>query len=319
MSSTTTFRTADYSRPRLSSRLRRPRALRFDFEVAEPGWRLFMIAHFHYGQVVEHAGGIHRVVGDGHPIPVPLPGAGAGLGQGASPDGSPGSDYKFVLAELDYLKPYWDVCRKTASTSAACWPMGVSSWSAGPTTSRTEPDQRQIDDSVTRSMGSAISATCWVVRRRPRGSWTRSATTHNSQGSWPTRRSHQARGRAARSTSGVPTGCAADPDGDRPDGRTRRAGRQFPTEFDWVAPSGRAVDVVHGRSLLVRLVAGVVDHPRPGHDRGPSPVHRARAPGRHAERAAADGHRLLPLNRWQTAMERTWNARYVWPRLGRSA
>ena len=22
-----------------------------------------------------------------------------------------------------------------------------------------------------------------------------------------------------------------------------------------------------------------------------------------------------PPNRWQTAMERTWNARYVWPRL----
>ena len=69
---------------------------------------------------------------------------------------------------------------------------------------------------------------------------------------------------------------------------------QFPTEFDWVAPSGRAL-----------LTCFMADHYSAGwwlessptleqaDGGGPSPVHRTGDAGRDAERAAADGHRLL--------------------------
>ena len=46
-------------------------------------------------------------------------------------------DYKFVLAEIDYLKPHFDAFPRDRAPSAACSLTGVSSSSAAPTTSRT--------------------------------------------------------------------------------------------------------------------------------------------------------------------------------------
>ena len=152
-------------------------------------------------------------------------------------------DYKFVLAELDYLKPYWDAYPEDRAyiRAAPGRRIGSSSWAAR-TTSRTRTSPAPSRRSGTRSTGSATSATCSAGRRRPPGSSTPSVTTRSSPGSWPTPASPRARGRAGRSTSGGRTGSAARaacPFAELAAGEHPRM--QFPMEFDWIAPSGRAL------------------------------------------------------------------------------
>ena len=88
---------------------RRTSAVEFDFIVAEPGWTMYMVSHFHYDPVVvEHPGRLHQRVdrasrraAAGRPTGFELVNAHLEMARREP-------EYKFVLAEVDYLKPYWD-------------------------------------------------------------------------------------------------------------------------------------------------------------------------------------------------------------------
>ena len=85
----------------------------FAFTVAEPGWTMYMVSHFHYDPVWWNTqaayttrlgpAGRRRADPAGVRAQRLRPGRGAPRAWRARDP-----DYTFVLAEVDYLKPYWD-------------------------------------------------------------------------------------------------------------------------------------------------------------------------------------------------------------------
>ena len=155
--------------------------------VAEPGWTMWMVSHFHYDPVWWSTQGQFteaRLV---------LPDA-----DGSLPDSRTAfelvrlhlekarrdPDYKFVLAEIDYLKPHFDAYpQDRALTCSRCM-------ADGPDRDRRrhlqraehQPDRRRGPPSATPSTASASSATCSAATRARRGCWTRSGTIPASPG-----------------------------------------------------------------------------------------------------------------------------------------
>ena len=82
----------------------------FRFVVAEPGWRMFMISHFHYDPVWWNTQAAYTESwGQAWMFRSPFQEPGLALVKAHLDMCRRDPDYKFVLAELDYLKPYWDV------------------------------------------------------------------------------------------------------------------------------------------------------------------------------------------------------------------
>ena len=153
--------------------------------VAEPGWTMWMASHFHYDPVWWSTQGQYteaRLV---------LPDD-----DGTLPDTRTAFDlvrlhlekarrdpgYKFVLAELDYLKPHFDAFPRDWPRSPTCCGPGGLSWSAGRTTSRTPTSPARRSPSATPSTAWASSAECSAATRARRGCWTASGTTRDSPG-----------------------------------------------------------------------------------------------------------------------------------------
>src|SRR6266540_3985522 len=84
----------------------------FDLVVAEPGWTMHMVSHFHYDPVWWNTQAAYTVAWDR----LDFPGSPRGARQLAGFDlvkahlslALAEPEYRFVLAEVDYLKPYWD-------------------------------------------------------------------------------------------------------------------------------------------------------------------------------------------------------------------
>ncbi len=152
-------------------------------------------------------------------------------------------DYKFVLAELDYLKPYWDAYpedREYVRRTPRHGPARVRRRDLQ--RAEHEPDERRIDDPERHlrhrlparrarwSAGHGLAAR--RVRSRPAvpGDHGRRGRHLELLGARPVPRVGTALG--PRSRPELPFAeLAAAPD----------AAMQFPMEFDWIAPSGRAL------------------------------------------------------------------------------
>ena len=85
------------------------RRLPFQLTVEEPGWRMFMISHFHYDPVWWNTQAAYTETwGATIQYRAPFQEPGLALVKAHLEMARRDPDYKFVLAELDYLKPYWD-------------------------------------------------------------------------------------------------------------------------------------------------------------------------------------------------------------------
>jgi hypothetical protein len=144
-------------------------------------------------------------------------------------------DYHFVLAELDYLKPYFDTYPSSERCCEAARRGARSSWSAGPTTSPTPTSPVARRRSATSSTGSASSATSSAatpiglaarrVRSRPavpglaaKAGLTGSAWARGPHHQWGPLRQHWDQDRTGDVTV-----------------------MQFESEFEWISPSGDGV------------------------------------------------------------------------------
>src|ERR1700756_596858 len=78
----------------------------FAFTVAEPGWTMFMISHFHYDPVWWNTQAEYTCRWTVDPPNRNMHGFGLVRAHLEMARREP--EYKFVLAEVDYLKPYWD-------------------------------------------------------------------------------------------------------------------------------------------------------------------------------------------------------------------
>ena len=82
--------------------------LQFEFTVAEPGWTMFMVSHFHYDPVWWNTQGAYTSEWTEDPPGRARQTNGFELVHAHLEMARREPEYKFVLAEVDYLKPYWD-------------------------------------------------------------------------------------------------------------------------------------------------------------------------------------------------------------------
>ena len=83
-------------------------AVDFEFVVAEPGWTMHMVSHFHYDPVWWNTQAAYTSVWTEDPPGRCRQTNGFELVNAHLEMARREPEYKFVLAEVDYLKPYWD-------------------------------------------------------------------------------------------------------------------------------------------------------------------------------------------------------------------
>jgi alpha-mannosidase len=218
-------------------------------------------------------------------------------------------DYRFVLAEIDYLKPYFDVHPHRRTDLRRLMEQGRVELLGG---TYNEPNTNLTGAETTiRNLVYGIGYQRDILGGDPRTAWQLDVFGHDPQfpgyladagltgSAWARGPFHQ--WGPILKNFGPPHGDATV--------------MQFPSEFEWIAPGG----------------SGVLTHYMPNHysagwwmdssvdldeaQRAVYELYRALKP------VAATRQLLLPVgtdytppNKWLTAIHRSWNARYVWPR-----
>ncbi len=275
--------------------------------VAEPGWTMWMVSHFHYDPVWWNTQG--RFTQTWPLLPAD---------DGAMPEvrtvfelvrlhlaeARADPDYKFVLAEIDYLKPYFDVYPQDRADLRALIEQGRIEIVGG---SYNEPNTNlTCAESTIRNAVYGLNYQRGVLGASPSAAWMLDAFGFDpsypglmaqagmTESSWARGPFHQW-------------------------GPTRAAGgntqMQFPSEFEWLSPDG---DGLLTSYMPNHYSAGwITQHAA---DLGTAEED-AYTQFRQLAPVAATKNVLLPVggdhvvpSRWATAIHRDWNARYVWPR-----
>jgi len=276
-------------------------------KVAEPGWTMFMISHFHYDPVWWTTQSAYTSTWQAPPGPArqahsfDLVRAHLELARREP-------EYKFVLAEVDYLKPYWDVHPQDRAELRRLIEEGRVEIMGGaynePNTNLTSPE------TTIRNLVHGMGFQRDVLGGDPSTAWQLDAFGHDPQfpgmaadagltsSSWARGPHHQ------WGPMQVLAGVQGDPER-----------MQFRSEFEWISPSGR----------------GLLTHYMPAHysagwwmDSAPSLADAEEAVYRIFEglkKVSVTRNVLLPVgtdytppNKWVTQIHRDWNARYTWPR-----
>jgi alpha-mannosidase len=278
-----------------------------DITVAEPGWTMWMVSHFHYDPVWWNTQGqfaearLSLPDEDGH---MPDVRAAFELVSAHLDKARKDDDYKFVLAEIDYLKPYFDAFPQDRHDLRALLADGRVEIVGG---NYNEPNTNLIGpEAIIRNAVYGIGFQRDVFGGDPRSAWMIDVFGHDpgypglmaaaglTSSAWARGPFHQ----------WGPSGA---------EGGNRRM--QFSTEFEWISPDGRGL-----------LTAYMAHHYGAGwrlHTLPDLQAAEAEAYGqfRALAQVAATRNVLLPVGadhvipaRWVTDIHRDWNQRYVWPR-----
>jgi alpha-mannosidase len=286
-----------------------------DLIVAEPGWTVHMVAHFHYDPVWWNTQAAYTSEWDALPGTAqrhrePWQHTGFHLVRTHLDLARRDPDYRFVLAEVDYLKPYWDLYPQDRELIRRLLAQGRLELMGG---TYNEPNTNLTSAETTiRNVVHGVGFQRDVLGGDPATAWQLDAFGHDPQfpgimadagltsSSWARGPFHQW-GPMMRTPPEVLGDAAA---------------MQFPSEFEWISPSGRglltsympahysagwwmdsAATLAEAEEAVLRLLRLM----RP---------------------AAATRNVLLPVgtdysppNKWITEIHRDWNSRYVWPRL----
>src|SRR6266704_3219094 len=275
--------------------------------VAEPGWTMWMVSHFHYDPVWWNTQGQFAQT---WPL---LPAQDGGLPEVRTAfelvrlhlaEARNDPDYKFVLAEIDYLKPHFDVHPEDRADLLEFIASGRVEIVGG---SYNEPNTNLT--SAESTISNAIYGLGYqrdVLGADPKAAWMLDAFGHDP--GYPSLMAA-----AGLTESAWARGPFHQWGPNRSVGDNTRM--QFPSEFEWVSPDGRGL-----------LTAYMPNHYGAGWATQDAPDLAA------AERAAyeqfsllapvaATRNVLLPVgadhvipSRWATRIYRDWTARYVWPR-----
>ena len=273
----------------------------FEFTVAEPGWTMFMVSHFHYDPVWWNTQGAYT--SEWAQDPPGRQANGFALVHAHLEMARREPEYKFVLAEVDYLKPYWDARPEDRADLRRFIAEGRVEVMGGaynePNTNLTSPE------TTIRNLVHGMGFQRHVLGADPATAWQLDVFGHDPQfpgmaadagltsSSWARGPHHQ-------------WGPTQGGDVDR---------MQFCSEFEWIAPSGR----------------GLLTHYMPAHygagwgmDSSTSLADAENATYALFDRlkkVALTRNVLLPVgtdytppNKWVTAIHRDWASRYTWPR-----
>ena len=283
--------------------------LEFEFEVAQPGWTMYMISHFHYDPVWWNTQGAYTSVWTEDPPGRCKQNNAFALVATHLELARRDPVYKFVLAEVDYLKPFFDAHPQDRADLLRMVADGRVEVMGGtynePNTNLTGPE------TTIRNFVHGIGFQRDVLGARPATAWQLDVFGHDPQfpgmaadagltsSSWA-RGPHHQWGPMERQKDGQ-------------NGDPRRM--QFHSEFEWIAPSG----------------VGLLTHYMPAHyaagwwmDSSTSLAEAEQATYelfRSLKSVALTRNVLLPVgtdytppNAWVTDIHRDWNARYTWPR-----
>ena len=276
----------------------------FGFVVAEPGWTMFMISHFHYDPVWWNTQGAYTSVWTEDPPGRCKQNNAFALVATHLEMARREPVYKFVLAEVDYLKPYFDAHPEDRDDLLRFIAEGRVEVMGGtynePNTNLTGPE------TAIRNFVHGIGFQRDILGAHPATAWQLDVFGHDPQfpgmaadagltsSSWARGPHHQ----------WGPMAGGGDP---------RRM--QFRSEFEWIAPSG----------------LGLLTHYMPAHyaagwwmDSSTSLAEAEEATFelfRSLKSVALTRNVLLPVgtdytppNAWVTEIHRDWNARYTWPK-----
>ena len=279
-----------------------------DLTVAEPGWTMWMVSHFHYDPVWWNTQGQFteaRLVMPDEEGRLPDVRTAFELVQVHLDKARNDPDYKFVLAEIDYLKPYLDVYPQDRADLRRLMAEGRVEIVGG---NYNEPSTNLTSaESTIRNAVYGIGYQRDVAGGDPRSAWMLDVFGHDpgypglmaaaglTSSSWARGPFHQW-GPASAAEGGV--------------GRM-----QFASEFEWLSPDGSGLLTSYmahhyGAGWRLHTPADL-----------PSAEHEAYEQFRGLARVAATRNVLLPVGsdhvipaRWVTDIHRSWNQRYVWPR-----
>jgi alpha-mannosidase len=278
-----------------------------EITVAEPGWTMWMVSHFHYDPVWWNTQGQFTEAR------LLLPGA-----DGELPDvrtafelvrlhldaARRDPDYKFVLAEIDYLKPHFDAHPEDREDLLRLIAEGRIEIVGG---SYNEPNTNLTSaESTIRNAIYGMGYQRDVIGGDPRAAWMLDAFGHDpgypglmaaaglTESAWARGPFHQW---GPRRTVG---------DNQR---------MQFPSEFEWLSPDGAGLLTAYmpnhyGAGWAMQQATDLAGAEQT-----------ALAQFEELAAVAATRNVLLPVGadhvipcRWATEVHRDWNARYVWPR-----
>lgn len=286
--------------------IRRARAehVEFDFAVAEPGWTMYMISHFHYDPVWWNTQAAYTSVWTEDPPGQCRQTHGFDLVHAHLEMARREPEYKFVLAEVDYLKPYWDAHPEDRADLRRFIADGRVEIMGGtynePNTNLTSPE------TAIRNFVHGVGFQRDVLGAEPATAWQLDVFGHDPQ--FPGMAAD-----AGLTSSSWARGPHHQWGPMQNDGDPERM--QFPSEFEWIAPSGR----------------GLLTHYMPAHysagwwmDSSASLAEAEAATYAlftKLKRVALTRNVLLPVgtdytppNKWVTEIHRDWTARYVWPK-----
>ncbi|MBR7829783.1 glycoside hydrolase [Actinospica sp. MGRD01-02] len=275
---------------------------------AESGWTMWMISHFHYDPVWWNTqAGFTETWLD-------LPGAqekrmpfqlsAFDLVRAHIDAARDDADYAFVLAEVDYLKPYWDRFPGDRADLRRLMREGRVELVGGSyneaNTNLTHPE------STVRNLVYGFGYQRDVLGGEPRSAWMVDVFGHDP--AYPGLVAD-----AGLDSSVWARGPWHHVGAKRHTGEITR--QQFPSEFEWISPSGRGV-----------LTGYLADHYVAGWDIErvetlEESMQKAYEKFADLKKVAATRNVLLPVghdhnvpSRFCTQIHREWNARYVWPR-----
>ncbi|EWM12493.1 hypothetical protein [Kutzneria sp. 744] len=276
--------------------------------AAETGWTMWMVSHFHYDPVWWNTqAGFTDTWLD-------LPGAqekrmpfqlsAFDLVRAHLDAARQDEDYRFVLAEVDYLKPHWDAFPEDRRDLRGFIRDGRIELVGGnyneANTNLTHPE------STIRNAVHGIGYQRDVLGADPRSAWMLDVFGHDP--AYPGLMAD-----AGLDSSVWARGPWHHVGAKRHTGDITRM--QFPSEFEWIAPSGRGLLTAY---LADHYVAGWDIERKATLDEAMAEAYRQFSTLR---RVAATRNVLLPVghdhnvpSRFCTQIHREWNARYVWPR-----
>lgn len=276
-----------------------------DFTVAEPGWTGYLISHFHYDPVWWNTQAAYTSVWTEDPPGRCRQTNAFDLVRAHLEMARREPEYKFVLAEVDYLKPYWDTHPEDRADLRRMIADGRVEVMGGtynePNTNLTGPE------TTIRNFVHGTAFQRDVLGAQPATAWQLDAFGHDPQFPGMAAGAGLTSSSWARGPHHQWGPMAGDGDPER---------MQFASEFEWIAPSG----------------AGLLTHYMPAHysagwwmDSAASLADAEAATFElfgQLKKVALTRNVLLPVgtdytppNKWVTAIHRDWNARYTWPRL----
>ena len=260
--------------------------------AAEPGWTVHLVSHFHYDPVwwttqAAYTASWDELPGPGGRMAFQL--AGFDLMRAHLETARADPDYRFVLAETDYLKPWWDTVPAERAFLRRLLAEGRCELVGG---AYNEPNTNLTSvESTIRNLAYGIGLQRDVLGGSPETAWQLDAFGHDPQfpglcagagltaSSWARGPFHQ---------WGPMQRTPAEPAGDA-------RVMQFPSEFEWVAPSGTGLLTAY---MPAHYSAGWWMDSAPtlaeAEEAVYEPVPDAEAGRRHPQRAGPGRHRLLP-------------------------